>query len=151
MPHCVIGDHWYDGMLIPDGATILLPLQTLNYAGCDDPYIYNPDTFRRHTKLATEYARSSDFEGRDHYGYGAGRRICAGMQLAERTQWRVIASMLWAFEIRPIGEVDVNAYEDGFFQYPLPFKAHFVPRSEEHVAVLRNDFAGVEDLLKRYD
>jgi cytochrome P450 len=150
MPHAIIEDEWYDGMLIPDGATLLLPLQILNSIGRDDPSIYDPDTFLQHTRLAPEYARSKDYEKRDHYGYGAGRRICTGIHLAERTQWRIVASVSWAFELRTEDSLDINAYDEGFLQHPKSFHVRFVPRSERHVAVLRHDFAQVANSLEKW-
>ena len=95
---------------------------------------------------------SADYESRDHYAYGAGRRICPGMHLAERTQWRFIAAMLWAFEIRPVGNIDIeHAFEGGFFHYPLPFEVEFVPRSQRHEEVIRREFEQVAELLNRWD
>ena len=45
-------------------------------------------------KLAPELAASSDYEARDHGGYGAGRRLCPGIQLAERNLFLGIAKLL---------------------------------------------------------
>jgi len=106
-----------------------------------------------------DYAGSPDYENRDHYAYGSGRRICVGIHLAERTQWRLLARILWAFKIeRAIDEttgeaieLDADAYTDGIITQPLPFKVRFVPRSEKHVEVIRNDYKSVQGFLEQWE
>jgi hypothetical protein len=100
------------------------------------------------------YAGSPDYEHRDHYAYGAGRRICVGIHLAERTQWRIVARLLWAFDILPAldeegreVEVDTEAFEEGFLVGPKEFKVRFVPRGEKRVGVIRGDYEGVREFL----
>jgi hypothetical protein len=145
-------------MLIPKDATIFFPPHTL-HATYDDPDTYNPDRFINHTKLAMDYAGSADYEKRDHYGYGSGRRICVGIHLAERTQWRMTATMLWAFKIEPAIdektgkpiEVDLKAYTHGFLAQPLPFKARFTVRSEKHAETIRKSYKSVEAFLKKWE
>ena len=43
-----------------------------------------------------------------HYGYGAGRRMCPDMHLAEHNMWRIASEPLWAVDIsepvNPIAE-----------------------------------------------
>lgn len=83
----------------------------------------------------------------DHYGYGAGRRICPGIHLAERTQWRAIAKLLWAFDIElPVDRVtgqkivpDPHDYKEGISHTPSPFQVIFKPRSQAHIDVINRD------------
>lgn len=106
-----------------------------------------------------DYAGSPEYENRDHYSYGAGRRICVGIHLAERTQWRILARMLWAFHIEPVidevtgekVELNTNAYESGFLFEPKPYKVKFTPRSEKHAEVVRRDFKLVEEFLRQWE
>lgn len=146
-------------MLIPKDATVFIPAYALNHSTHKDPEIYNPDRYLNHPRLAMDYAGSPDYKNRDHYSYGAGRRICVGIHLAERTQWRITARLLWAFKIEPAVdeatgekiELDTNAYEDGFLSEPDPFRVRFVPRSEKHAEVLRREFKEVEEFLKKWE
>lgn len=132
---------------------------SLNHSEYKDPDVYNPDRYLKHPALASEYAASADYENRDHYTYGAGRRICAGIPLAERTQWRMLARLLWAFRIEQCvdektGEkiaLDADAYEPKLIRGPKPFKVRFVPRSEEHVHMIKEELEAAKDLLKRWD
>lgn len=145
--------------LQPKDATIMIPHWALSHSQYSDPDTYNPDRYLNHPGLATEYASSSDYENRDHYTYGAGRRICTGIHLAERTQWRILASLLWAFRIEHAVdevtgkkiEIDTEAYEEKLFAGPKPFKARFRPRSDMHVQVIEKEMAAVKELLMKWE
>jgi cytochrome P450 len=58
-----------------------------------------PERFFNDPFLSSTSARLSDPHMRDHWMYGAGRRICAGMLVAEREIWLTVSRMLWAFEM----------------------------------------------------
>jgi len=137
-----------------------LPIYALNRTYYEDANTYNPDRYLGHPEVAPVYALSSNYENRDRYAYGAGRRICVGMHLAERTLWRTVASLLWGFTIEPcIDEegkrielhISGEAYEDGFSGAPKPFVIRLVPRSESHAEVMRRAAADVKDFLKQWD
>ena len=145
-------------MLIPKDSTIILPPYVLHstYENAEE---YNPDRYLSHPKLAMDYAGSPDYMNRDHYSYGAGRRICVGIHLAERTQWRITARLLWAFNIElgidektgELIDLDLNGYKDGFFMQPKPYKVRFIPRSENHAEVIRRDFKDIEEFVKKWE
>jgi hypothetical protein len=151
-------DDWFDGMLIPKNSTIIIPAHMLN-SPFEDSDTYNPDRYLEHPKLAMDYAGSPDYMNRDHYSYGSGRRICVGIHLAERAQWRIVARILWAFNIEPAidertgkpVELDLDAYIDGLIMQPAPYKVRITPRSEKHVEVIRQDYENVKDYLKKWE
>ncbi|KAF7125412.1 hypothetical protein CNMCM5793_001590 [Aspergillus hiratsukae] len=146
VPHRVAKDDWYEGMLIPKDATVVIPAYAIhrseqhNYAEPDE---FNPKRFK--------------FE--HHYAYGAGRRICPGMHLAERTQWRAIAKLLWAFDIElPIDPAtgkkiipDPEAYKEGIAHGPLPFQVVFKPRSQAHVDIIMKDCEQSLKMLQQWE
>jgi hypothetical protein len=109
--------------------------------------------------LAPEYAASSDYQNRDHYTYGSGRRICPGIHLAERTQWRILARLLWAFRIEHAVdeitgakiEIDMNAFEENLTTGPKPFSVQFIPRSDQHVRAIERELEAVSGLLKKWE
>lgn len=151
-------DDWYEGMLIPKDATVILPSWAIHMSeghGYDNPEVYNPDRFLKFPRLADSYAGSPDFENRDHYGYGAGRRICPGIHLAERTQWRLNARLLWAFEIQRVIDpetgkpvpIDVNAYHEGIAHTPKKFPVIFKPRSQAHIDTIKREMANANQFL----
>ncbi|CRG92454.1 Cytochrome P450 2F2 [Talaromyces islandicus] len=137
-PHAAAKEHVIDGMTIPKGATVLLNTWGLHH----DPSVHpSPDTFdpmryEDRTLLAPEY---TNHENRDHYGYGAGRRICPGLHLSERAMFIGMARMLWAFTIAhkldaqgspiPVITDARDGYEDGLLQCPRAFEAAVTPRS----------------------
>jgi cytochrome P450 len=162
IPRRVAADDWYEGMFIPKDSTIFIPIYAIQHSerdGYGDPNEFNPDRYEGFTKLANDYAGSADYTQRDHYGYGSGRRMCPGIHLAERNQWRIAAKVLWAFEIQeptdPItGEVqhlDPAAYTEGLLHAPLPYKAVFKPRSKAHAETIRKEYATAIKTLKQWE
>lgn len=158
LPYRAKEDVWYEGMLIPKDATIVLPAWSLNYSNYANPSIYDPDRYVNHKKSSMDYVTGADYENRDHYTFGAGMRMCVGMHLADRTLWRTVARMLWAFRIEPpidengnLVELDLEAFHEGLVYCPLPYKVRFIPRSEKHAEVVRNSFAEVKDYLKQWE
>ncbi|RVX75798.1 hypothetical protein B0A52_00154 [Exophiala mesophila] len=162
VPHRVNQDDWYKGMLIPKDATVILPTWALHLSesqGYVDPEAYNPDRFLGHPRMADSYAGSPDWQNRDHYGYGAGRRICPGIHLAERTQWRLNARLLWAFEIqrkidpktnKPM-PIDVDNYHEGISHTPAEFPVVFKPRSKAHAELIKREMSAASDFLRSWD
>lgn len=118
-----------------------------------NPNSFIPERFAEHTKLAPDYA-AGDCEKRDHYGYGAGRRICPGMHLAERNMFLSIAKLLWAFRfengVRADGGAEVNetdpveGYHQGFLYCAKPYGCKSVVRSEEHRETILREFEEAE-------
>ncbi|KAH7135157.1 cytochrome P450 2D18 [Dendryphion nanum] len=167
VPHRVTQDDWYDGMFIPRDSTVIVPQYAMHFSRhCTsqiphfkDPETYNPDRYLEHIRLANDYAGSPDFMNRDHYVYGAGRRICVGIHLAERTQWRILARLLWAFKIEPaIDEttgleipIDADDFEVKFMNIPRTFKVQIKVRSARHAEVIRQDLEKVKDFLKSWN
>ncbi|KAF2866696.1 cytochrome P450 [Massariosphaeria phaeospora] len=163
IPHRCTEDNWYEGMFIPKDSTIMIPHWSLNHSPSSSPSpsptTYNPSRYLSHPSLAPTYAASADYATRDHYTYGAGRRICAGMHLAERKQWRMLARLLWAFRIeRAVDEhtgkevdIDTQAYEEKLIAGPKAFQVRFWPRSEEHRRVVEREMEGVRGMLGRWE
>lgn len=85
--------------------------------------------------------------------------MCPGIRLAERTQWRLVAKVLWAFDIsEPIDQqtgktipLDVNAYEEGISRVPLPFQAVIKPRSQAHIETIKREAKLAMEMLGRWE
>ncbi|KAK1674584.1 putative cytochrome P450 oxidoreductase [Colletotrichum godetiae] len=161
LPHKVRQDDEYNGMLIPKDSTIFIPTWALHHTeeNYPDAERFDPDRYLKHPKLANDYAGSPEWENRDHYNYGAGRRICPGIHLAERNMWRIASKLLWAFEFAdPVDPVtgkamplDPHAYNPGILQAPLEFDVRITPRSQHHVETILREFKEAEVLLAQYD
>lgn len=147
-------------MLIPKGASLLLAMQPLHYDENvhTDVEAFNPDRYLDSPALAHEYTASSDFNRRDHYIYGTGRRICPGIHLAERSLWRITAKILWGFEftkaINPVTrkpvEIDLFAYTSGAAASPKPYKLNIKVRSEAHKTTIEREFAEAQNYMKQF-
>jgi hypothetical protein len=78
---------------------------------------------------------------RDHVSYGAGRRICPGMHLAEKSLYLNISRILWGFNIRKRRvdgkEVDSNdKMVPGWMTIPQPFECDITIRSPKHAQLI---------------
>ncbi|MCJ1466164.1 hypothetical protein MMC07_004783 [Pseudocyphellaria aurata] len=152
------------GMKIPAGSTVILNVWGLHHdpVRFPNPDVFDPERFVGRTLLAPEYAASADFEKRDHYGYGSGRRICPGIHLAERNLFLAMAKLLWAFDFTekrdaqgtPI-HIDVDAktgYTEGFLHCPKPFAAEIKPRSQNRRLTIMKEYASVKsDIFSKYE
>ncbi|KAF2774012.1 putative cytochrome P450 oxidoreductase [Teratosphaeria nubilosa] len=161
LPHRVREDDWYEGMLIPKDSTLFVAVWALHHTEglFSDHDTFDPDRYQGHARLANDYAGSPEWSNRDHYGYGAGRRLCPGIHFAERNMWRIAAKLLWAFEFaEPVDEVtgktiplDTHAYNAGILQAPLPFKVKITPRSKQHAATIEKELTGALDFLRPWE
>jgi hypothetical protein len=114
------------------------------------------------TKLAQGYANISDEDKRDHYVYGFGRRICAGMQIAERSLFTTFSKMLWAFNISAPKDkqgrlIEMNldpmtGYTDGTIVMAKPFQACIKVRSErKRETILREFNEAQKNIFSQFD
>lgn len=94
---------------------------------------------------------TADPSERDHFSYGAGRRACPGVHVAERSLFINVSRVLWGFNLSPKkgkdgSQVPVNAnMEPGFFSVPQPFKCDIRPRSEKHTSIMREESRMAEE------
>jgi cytochrome P450 len=96
----------------------------------ESPTKFNPDRFLGDMTTASESASSPDAMKRDHFAFGAGRRICPGMHIAERTLFMTLSRMLWGFGFGvPAGAAspDRRAVSPGLVAHPVPFKICVYP------------------------
>ncbi|KAE8340605.1 hypothetical protein BDV24DRAFT_151747 [Aspergillus arachidicola] len=109
-------------------------LGTPHVASEDFPgrYINDPLT-------SAESANVANPMERDHWMFGAGRRICPGMPLAEREIWLTISRMLWAFDMYEIPDepIDLKEYNGLSGRSPVPFRIGLKPRHENVAKVLQ--------------
>ena len=147
-------------MTIPKGATVLINVWGLHHdlTRFPDPDTFDPLRFQGRTALAAEYAASADYQNRDHYGYGSGRRICPGIHLADRNLFLAMAKLLWAFDFSPKlddasgkhVEIDVDSktgYSEGFLHCPKPFVASIVPRSNKREQTILREFEAAQRVV----
>jgi len=110
-----------------------------------DPTTFSPSRYLSHPFSSAHYMTSPEPAARDHFSFGAGRRACPGVHVAERSMFINMACVLWGLNIRKkIGkdgkEVQVSdKIMPGFFSIPEPFEVDIKPRSEVHARVMREE------------
>ncbi|PFH62264.1 hypothetical protein XA68_14395 [Ophiocordyceps unilateralis] len=157
VPHAVIQDDEYLGYHIPKGAAVIFNVWAIHNdpKRHAEPRRYNPSRWAGDDQNSAQAAVNADATKRDHYVFGAGRRMCQGMHIADRSLFLAMSRTLWAFDIkRAVDETtgqeivpDVNNIVDGLFVCPQPFKAKIVPRSEHKVARVQEEWGAMLELL----
>lgn len=150
-PHYTTADVTYKDFFIPKGTVISIHQYALHYdtSRYDNPKSFRPERYLNHPLKAGAYSGQSDPYARDHFDFGAGRRICPGMHLAENSLFITLAKILWAFHIKPPLQADGklqlmdtsdDAYELGANTLPKAFKVRFVPRDTTREQVTRQEW-----------
>lgn len=141
-PHVASEDFWYNDKLIPKGTVVVLNTWTMHHDSSrwENPTEFNPDRYIEDPLPSSASANLTDPYTRDHWMFGAGRRICPGMMVAEREIWLTISRMLWAFDMIEIPEkpIDLKEYDGLSGRSPVPFEITLKPR-----------FEGVKDVVDR--
>ena len=119
-----------------------------------DPRRFDPTRYAGDNQTAAEAATNPVAAKRDQFVFGAGRRLCQGMHIAERSLFLAMARLLWAFDFSPA--LDAHGHEiipdaenltEGMLVLPKPFPAKIVPRSSEKVARIKAEWSNMGSLL----
>ncbi|CZR59874.1 related to O-methylsterigmatocystin oxidoreductase [Phialocephala subalpina] len=102
-PHTTLKDLEYNGMRIPRGSRLQLNAWAIGHDATrhPDPEIFRPERYMGDTNTTQQSINLADPSKRDHFAFGAGRRVCPGMHVAERSLGVSIMRILWAFDIKP--------------------------------------------------
>ncbi|KAG6855791.1 hypothetical protein H0H87_010804 [Tephrocybe sp. NHM501043] len=134
-PHCASEDFVYNKMYIPKNTVVVLNCYTLhhNEERYPDAHTFNPDRFLGDTLSCGESAKLANVMERDHWTFGAGRRICPGLPAAEHELWLAISRLLWAFSFHSLPDepISLDEYEGSSGRTPLPFRLNMIPRIEK--------------------
>ena len=156
-PHAAMEDDEYLGYHIPKGAGIMQNVFTIHMdpQRYPEPRKFDPDRYKDDVQNLVDAATNPDPARRGTFAFGAGRRICQGMHVAERSLFLAMARILWAFDIVPAKDekgIDVlpdpSRLTQGFICMPEPFKATIKPRSPERAALIRQSW---EEAQKELD
>jgi cytochrome P450 len=156
VPHAVIRDDEYMGYKIPRGAGVMWNVWTIHNdpRRHPDPRRFDPHRYSHDHQTAAEAASNPDAAKRDHFLFGAGRRLCQGMHIAERSLYLAIARLLWAFEFQPRCDAhgksvmpDPEDLTEGMLVQPRPFPVRIVPRDGDKAACVREEWEMMGGLL----
>ncbi|KAH8112765.1 cytochrome P450 [Phellopilus nigrolimitatus] len=90
----------YKGQYIPKDTVLVLNTYSMHHnpERHPEPHKFNPERYINDHTNNTESANLPNAYERDNWMFGAGRRICPGMIVAEREIWLTISRMLWAVQ-----------------------------------------------------
>ncbi|KAJ4401485.1 hypothetical protein N0V91_007919 [Didymella pomorum] len=149
VPHATTQDDYYEGFLIPKDAGVMNNVWSINMdpKRHPEPRKFIPDRYiNDHLSLA-DSAANPDPSKRDQFTFGAGRRVCPGMHVAERSLFLGVARMLWAFKFEP--QLDGNGcpilpdpdqLTQGFVCQPAIFPVSIEPRSEQRARIVTREW-----------
>lgn len=118
-----------------------------------NPREFDPTRFENNLCTEFESATARDPAQRKNYIFGAGRRVCQGMHIAERSLFLAVTRLLWAFDFKPAVDErtgkakampDVDDLRGSLTVQPAPFEVRIVPRTEDKAAMLREMWADVQ-------
>jgi hypothetical protein len=120
-----------------------------------DPRRFDPLRYINDQQTSIDAANNPDATQRDHFVFGAGRRRCQGMHIADRSIFLALSRMLWAFDFkRPVDPIsqreivpDMDDLADGMMSLPNPFQADIRPRNAYKAQCIRDEWAEVSKLL----
>jgi cytochrome P450 len=156
-PHANIQEDYYNGYRIPINSSIVnnvwyapnyqspsipcTPLLTLDRTVNMDPKRnpnprnFDPERFANDFQTEHQSATNKDENTRQNWIFGAGRRLCQGMHIAERSLLMGVSRMLWGFTFeRGLDEngnvipVDIDDLVGGIAVQPRDFKIRIIPR-----------------------
>jgi cytochrome P450 len=116
----------------------------------NDPTTFSPERYLSKPLGAAEYVNTNDPLDRDHFTYGAGRRVCPGIHVAERSLYINIVRTLWGFTLEKARGTSNEVLEPetamvrGFLSVPVKYPCRVSPRSDKHVIVMRAAFNEAE-------
>lgn len=155
-PHATIQDDEYLGYKIPKGAGVMLNVWAIHMDSerHPDPRRFNPSRYSNNLQTAQESATNADASKRDQYVFGAGRRLCQGMHIAERSLFLAISRLLWAFDFEKAQDVngqdivpDAGNLTEGLLVLPKPYAAKISPRDTMKAQQVREEWEKMAELL----
>jgi len=105
--------------------------------------------------MADSYTQTADPNDRDHYSYGAGRRICVGIHIAERNLFINIAKLVWAFNFKAkdgqeLDESPEQGYSPGFVIAPWPYQCDVTMRDAKVKKVVEREMRDAMEVIGEY-
>ncbi|KAK5079301.1 hypothetical protein LTR64_002276 [Lithohypha guttulata] len=155
VPHAAIKEDSYNGYVIPAGATIINNVWSIHMdpRRSPNPRTFNPDRFAGDFTTLYQSA-TGDCTKRDNFVFGAGRRLCQGIHIAERSLFLAISRLAWGFNFSPsIGEdgkpitYNVDDLVGGITVEPRHYTCRIECRSTDKARIIREEAQMSQDLL----
>ncbi|KAK5412216.1 hypothetical protein LTR20_007214 [Exophiala xenobiotica] len=159
VPHATTNADTYKDYHFPAKTGMMINVWALNNdpERYPNPRNFDPTRYKDDLLRAQESASLNDPYKRDHFTFGAGRRVCPGLNIAERSLFLGIAYMLWAFSFEHAVDdkgnkipVSTEAVTQGIVCRPMPFEYKLVERDPQRTAKVLKAWDSAKDLLSTY-
>lgn len=157
VPHKLEQDDHYNGYFLPKGSTVLCNSWAANHnpERFDEPEKFKPERYIGSTASMADSVAQGDPLKRDHFAFGAGRRVCPGIQTAEQDLFIALSRLFWAFNFSvPPGEVlctdDDKAFEGEGIRQPTHFPLKITPRSEKRIRTIEREMESAREVYAQY-
>ncbi|KAI2630115.1 cytochrome P450 [Xylaria nigripes] len=154
--HSNIKEDFYMGYRIPKDSICVANVWAIhmNPKRYPNPTAFVPERYIDDNTTSMESTKQKDVSKRDHFLFGAGRRICQGMHIADRSMFLGISRLLWGFRMetpldkdgKPITP-DSKKLIPGMLVQPEPFQTSIKPRTQYHADIIRSEWASACRLL----
>ncbi|CAG8677316.1 12233_t:CDS:2, partial [Dentiscutata heterogama] len=140
VPHYIEEEDDYNGYHIPANSAVVVNQYGIHMdeKRYENPKEFKPERFLGFKESSAVFA-NGNYENRDHFSFGAGRRLCTGIHLAERELFMGITHLLWCFRIEnasPLGEdgkpipIGLDIERFAVTVWPKKFHVRFVKRHD---------------------
>ncbi|XVF42829.1 hypothetical protein PTKIN_Ptkin01aG0396800 [Pterospermum kingtungense] len=129
MPHSVTEDVVFNGYKLPKNGTVFFMNgdMGLDPTVWEDPMTFKPERFLNDGI----YAKAIDVTGNMEtkmMPFGVGRRSCPGYALAMLHLEYFVANLIWSFEWKAVGEVNMETKQEFAVTMKNPLRANLLPR-----------------------
>ncbi|KAL2169147.1 hypothetical protein VTG60DRAFT_6387 [Thermothelomyces hinnuleus] len=147
LPRECVHEEEVGGYRIPRGASVVINQWSIHHDPdfYDQPERYNPERYVKNPVGAKEGV--SQPGRKPIYTFGAGRRECMGKDFYFQNARIACAQVLWAFDIVPDGELDIDArtgFTPAVVMMPKSFKVKFVPRKSADILLREKQKADIK-------
>ncbi|KAK9769030.1 putative Cytochrome P450 [Seiridium cardinale] len=159
VPHMLTQQDTYKDYVFPAGTVFLANAWSIHRGEDEysDPEDFVPERWldNNHFGLKSDGVVKEHQQRKQTYAFGAGRRICAGQNMAENSLRIAMAKLVWTFDFRTgkSGKVDASpltAYEGGFAVCPKKFDASITPRSKKRAEVIEREFHELKPFFEQF-
>jgi cytochrome P450 len=159
VPHATTDADTYRDYEFPAKTGMLINVWALNNnpERYPNPRVFDPERYKDDVLRAQESATLNDPYQRDHYTFGAGRRVCPGLNIAERSLFLGFTYILWAFSFEHAVDeqgnkipVSTEAVTQGIVCRPAPFPLKLVQRDPKRIEKVVKAWDNAKEMLKTY-
>jgi cytochrome P450 len=156
VPRILSQDDTYQGYRFPKGTSFIMNTYSIGHDEeyFDDPENYIPERFLNN-QFGVKPSMVSIAENQGHrptWNFGAGRRMCPGVDYGINQVLVTTAKLAWAFNVSAIGKIDTSmetGFQSEIILKPKPFSMDLVPRSERKTQGLLYDFELARSVISK--